>query len=155
MEAEINPPPRQATPTYDDVTLGEELPELVVQLTPTTIVAGAIASRDFYPGHHDKDRAQELGMKDIFMNILTSGGWAGRFITDWAGPNALLRNLSIRLGVPNYPGDTMTATGRVIEKLVQAGKPIVRIELKISNGLGDHLTGTAEVELPAARHMTP
>jgi acyl dehydratase len=147
----MNAPLRQTTPTYDEVTLGEELPQMVVQLTPTTIVAGAIASRDFYPGHHDKDRARELGMKDIFMNILTSGGWAGRFITDWAGPDALLRNLSIRLGVPNYPGDTMTATGQVIEKVVEAGKPIVRIEIKISNALGDHLTGTAEVELPAAR----
>ncbi len=34
------------------------------------------------------------------MNILTSNGLAGRFVTDWAGPFATVRRVKIRLGAP-------------------------------------------------------
>ncbi len=93
---------------YDDVNVGDELPTLVIPLTRTLIVATAIASRDYQDVHHDPGLAQERGSPDIFMNILTTNGFVGRFITDWAGPDAVLKSVKIRLGAPNYPGDTMT-----------------------------------------------
>ena len=134
----------QPTLRYADVSIGDELPELVVPITPTAIIAGAIASRDYQDVHHDRDLAIERGSRDIFMNILTTNGYVGRYVTDWAGPEALLANVEIRLGAPNYPGDTMKITGHVKQK--QDGK--VTVEIRGANDLGDHVTGTVELTLP-------
>jgi acyl dehydratase len=120
----------------------ESLPPLDIPLTPTVIVATAIATRDYQDVHHDKDRAQELGSENIFMNILTTNGYVGRFITDWAGSGARLKRVAIRLGAPNYPGDTMHLTGRVTN--VEGG--ITTVAVRGANRLGDHVLGTVELE---------
>jgi acyl dehydratase len=143
------------TPVFDEVEVGTELPALTVDVTTTTIVVGAIASRDFYPGHHDKDYAQRAGMDDVFMNILTTNGWVARYLSDWAGPDGILRRLDLRLGVPNYPGDTMVLTGRVTGARVAQGAGTVEVELQGVNGRGNHVTGRAVVELPRATTTGP
>ncbi len=127
-----------------DVSVGDELPGLDVPITATAIVAGAIASRDYQDVHHDRDLAVARGSKDIFMNILTTNGYVGRFVTDWAGPEALLRCVDIRLGAPNYPGDTMTLNGCVKE--MKEG--VITVEITGSNALGHHVTGSVELVLP-------
>ena len=86
---------------------------MVINVTPTRVVAGAIASRDFMPVHHDRDYANQQGAPDIFMNILSDTGYCSRFLTDWAGPDAMITRLAIRLGVPVFPGHTLTYTGSV------------------------------------------
>jgi hypothetical protein len=126
-----------------DVHVGDELPTLAIPLTRTRIVATAIASRDYQDVHHDPGLAQERGSKDIFMNILTTNGFVGRFITDWAGPDAQLRSVKIRLGAPNYPGDTMVLTGAVTRK----DGATVDVALRGANSLGDHVTGTVTLDL--------
>jgi hypothetical protein len=131
---------------YADVAVGDELPQLDVPLTRTLIVATAIASRDYQDVHHDPGLAVERGSKDIFMNILSTNGFVGRFITDWAGPDSTVRNVSIRLGAPNYPGDTMVMTGKVTTKDDTART--VEVGLRGANSLGDHVTGTVLVQLP-------
>lgn len=130
--------------SYDDIAVGEVLPELAIPLTRTLIVSTAIATRDFQDVHHDPDLARERGSKDVFMNILTSNGLAGRFVTDWAGPVVRVRRVKIRLGAPNHPGDTMTMTGEVVSK--ENG----HVEVKVvgANSLGNHLSGTVTVAYP-------
>ena len=130
---------------FDQVNVGDELPPLEVPLTRTLIVATAIASRDFQDVHHDPSLAQQRGSKDIFMNILSTNGFVGRFVTDWAGPDAIIRKVAIRLGAPNYPGDTIMMTGQVIAK--DGGK--VDVTVRGANSLGDHITGTVTVSLPS------
>jgi len=129
---------------YDDVNVGDELPALPIALTRTLIASTAIASRDYQDVHHDPGLAQERGSPDIFMNILSTNGFVGRFITDWAGPDAVLRAVKIRLGAPNYPGDTMTMTGTITKK--EDG--VVEVDVQGTNQLGDHVTGTVTLELP-------
>ncbi|MBV9412460.1 MAG: MaoC family dehydratase [Acidimicrobiia bacterium] len=124
---------------------GDELPPLDVPITRTAIVAGAIASRDYQDVHHDAELAKARGSKDIFMNILTTNGWVGRFVTDWAGPDAVLKKVAIRLGAPNYPDDTMLMTGRVKSK---GDDGLVEVEIKGENSIGDHVTGTVTLVLP-------
>jgi hypothetical protein len=133
------------TLAYEEVAVDDELPPLELPLTRTLIVATAIASRDYQDVHHDPALAVERGSKDIFMNILTTNGFVGRFITDWAGPDAVLRKVAIRLGAPNYPGDTMTLTGRVTAK---HDGGVVEVGVRGANSLGDHVVGTVEVQLP-------
>jgi acyl dehydratase len=130
---------------YADVNEGDELPPLDVPITRTAIVSGAIASRDYQDVHHDAELAKARGSKDIFMNILTTNGWVGRFVTDWAGPDAVLKKVAIRLGAPNYPDDTMLMTGTVKSK---GDDGLVEVEIKGENSLGSHVTGTVTLVLP-------
>ena len=124
-----------------DMAVGHELPELVVPITRTLIVATAIASRDYQDVHHDPALAVERGSPDVFMNILTTNGLVGRYITDWAGPGASLRKVAIRLGAPNYPGDTMTLTGKVIAN----DNGVASVHVRGVNSIGAHVTGTVTV----------
>ncbi|MBA2807418.1 MaoC family dehydratase [Streptomyces sp. KM273126] len=124
---------------------GEELPPLEIPITRTLIVAGAIASRDYQDVHHDAELARQKGSPDIFMNILTTNGLVGRYITDHFGPGAVLRKVDIRLGAPNYPGDRMVLTASV--ETVEDGTATVRVVGE--NGIGRHVTGTVTVTLPS------
>jgi acyl dehydratase len=129
--------------------VGDELPELVLEMTATRIVAGAIATRDFMPVHHDRAFAQAQGAPDIFMNILSTNAYCGRYLSDWAGPESLVRTLAIRLGVPVFPGSTLRVTGRVTNIDDGPQERLVHIELRAATDLGDHATGTAVVAIPA------
>ena len=134
---------------YEEVEVGQELPELLIDLTPTVIISTAIASRDYQDVHHDRDLAHKRGSKDIFMNILSTNGFVGRFVTDWAGDEAVLKRVAIRLGAPNYPYDRMRMTGRVESKEVVDGEGIVELSIRGANGLGDHVTGKVRLVLPS------
>ncbi len=136
------------TRTLYDVKVGDELPELVIELTPTVIISTAIASRDYQDVHHDRDLAHKKGSKDIFMNILSTNGFVGRYVTDWAGPNAVLRSVKIRLGVPNYPYDEMRMTGKVERVELVDGEGRVELRIRGANQLGDHVKGTVQLVLP-------
>ncbi|MFF3689420.1 MaoC family dehydratase [Streptomyces sp. NPDC002187] len=128
------------------VHIGMALPPLTVPVTRTLIVAGAVASRDYQDVHHDAELARSKGSPDIFMNILTTNGLVGRYVTDCFGEHAVLRKVAIRLGAPNYPGDTMVLSGTVTSlDGVTAGVQVVG-----ANGIGTHVTGTVTVILPEA-----
>ena len=120
-----------------------ELPALTVDATTTFVVSTALATRDFQDVHHDRDAAVARGSQDIFLNILTTTGLVQRFVTDWAGPAAVVRNVSIRLGVPCYAGDTLTFTGTARSDVEDTVVDVVG-----RCGLGDHVTGTVRVTLP-------
>jgi hypothetical protein len=140
-------------PLFSTVAVGDDLPVLELPITRTLIVSGAIASRDYQDVHHDSVLAKERGSQDIFMNILTTNGLVGRYVTDWSGPRSRLSEVNIRLGAPNHPDCIMTLTGSVTEKgeLTEDGQyGAVTVSLRGANDLGDHVTGTVEVLLPVA-----
>ena len=122
------------------------LPELVIEASPTFVISSAIATRDFQDVHHDRDRAVQRGSQDIFLNILTTTGLVQRFVTDWAGPQAMVRKVAIRLGAPCYAGDTLTFTGQAEPAGVDGTEYLVRVTGRCS--LGDHVTGTVRVLVP-------
>jgi uncharacterized protein len=126
---------------------GPALPELVIDVTPTFVVASAIATRDFQDVHHDRDRAVAGGSKDIFLNILTTTGLVERFVSVWAGPQAVFQAISIRLGVPCHAGDTLTFSGHVTEE--DGGACVVAVVGRCS--LGDHVTGTVRIDAPRGK----
>ncbi len=143
---------RTSTLRWADIDVGDELTPLEIPVTTTTIVAGAIASRDFMPVHHDRDYANKQGSPNVFMNILTSNGYCVRFLTDWAGPEAMVTKLSIRLGVPAFPDDPLRFTGSVTAKTkgsaaVRPAENFVEVTFQAANSLGNHVSGTAVVSL--------
>ena len=139
-----------ATIDWRMVQIGDPLPAMVIDVTPTRVVAGAIASRDFMPVHHDRDYANQQGAPDIFMNILSDTAYCSRFVTDWAGPDAMIRRLAIRLGVPVHPGHTLTYTGEVTSVTRDGDVAIIEVALRALNELGEHVGGTAQLSVPAS-----
>ncbi|GFG67280.1 beta-hydroxyacyl-ACP dehydratase [Mycobacterium kubicae] len=139
---------RATTLKWSDIDVGDEVSALEIPVTTTVIVAGAIASRDFMPVHHDRDYANKQGSPNLFMNILTTNGLCTRFLTDWAGPEAMVKKLSIRLGVPSFPDDPLRFTGSVTGKSEGSeGENFVEVAFKATNSLGDHVSGTAVLSL--------
>ena len=133
--------------TIADVTVGDALPKFKLPITARLIVSSAIASQDFQDVHHDKAAAEEKGTPDIFMNILSSNGFVGRYLTDWAGPASRIKKIKFNLGAPNYPGDTMTMTGEVKEITEDNGLHFAHVDFKGKNGMGNHISGSAVVQL--------
>jgi len=133
---------------FSSLAVGDALPELAIPITRTLIVAGALASRDYQDVHHDAKLSVERGSPDIFMNILTTNGLVGRYVTDWTGPSGFLKKVDIRLGAPNYPDDTMVLRGEVLA--LRAGDERGEVDVKVvgSNSIGDHVVGTVTVSLP-------
>lgn len=137
------------TKYWEDTVEGEELPPLERDITATLIAVGAIsATRDFYPVHHDAAFAKASGAQDIFMNILTTGGILGKFLTDWSGPEGEIKKISMRLMVPNYPGDRMKVTGRVEKRYQEGDQHLVQVALEATNSMGPHVQATAIMALP-------
>ena len=139
---------------WNDIRVGDAVSPMRIDVTATVIVAGAIATRDFMPVHHDRDYAKSQGAPDVFMNILTDNGYCSRFLTDWAGPEAMVKRIAIRLGVPAHPGSTLEFTGSVTGKSRMDGEGIVEVEFRATNERGDHLSGTAVLGLPLAEPST-
>ena len=135
-------------PKASEIAVGDELPPFELNVTSTVIVAGAIASRDFMPAHHDPVFAKAQGAPDVFMNILTTNGYVARYVTDWAGPEAMLTSIKIRLGAPAVPGKPLRFSGRVAAKREADGACVLELEVRAANDLGDHATGTVTLSLP-------
>ena len=153
-------PRRAETLLAGDISEGDLMPICPIPLTVTGIVATAIATRDYQDVHHDRDLAHQKGSEDIFMNILSSSGLASRYVSDWAGPDAVFKNLKIRLGAPNHPYDCMTMSGKVtaVESAgsgeggsseVSDSGADVTVEFAGINSRGPHITGSATLHLPA------
>ncbi len=131
-----------------EIAIGDELPPFDLPVTSTVIVAGAIASRDFMPAHHDREFAMAQGAPNMFMNILTTNGYVSRFVTDWAGPEAMIRSIKIRLGAPAVPGQPLRFSGQVAQTSHEGDECVIEVAVRAANDLGDHATGTVVVSLP-------
>jgi len=141
----------KTTLDWNAIRVGDAITPMTIDVTATVVVAGAIATRDFMPVHHDRDYANSQGSHNIFMNIMTDNGLCSRFLTDWAGPEAMVRKIAIRLGVPAYASSKLAYTGTVTGKSQLDGEGIVEIEFRASNDQGDHVSGTAVIGLPLER----
>jgi N-terminal half of MaoC dehydratase/MaoC like domain len=118
--------------------VGRRTPDIVIPITPTFVVATAIATRDYYAIHHDTDWARSIGRPGIFTNILTTTGLVGQVMTNWAGPATRLKSIDLRLLAPNYPGDELTLRGKVSA----VDGDLVTLEVTGTNAIGTHVRAT-------------
>ena len=135
------------TLNYADVNIGDKIPDLDIPITASLISCAALATRDFEPCHHDKAVAQGMGLPDVFMNILTSQALMARFVTDWSGPEAVMKALKVKLGAPNVPGMTMTVSGEIVEK--NDNEKSIKVDVTGENNIwGMHMSGSVQIALP-------
>ena len=126
------------------IEVGTKLPELSLYGDPTFIVSTAIATRDYQDVHHDRDKAQAKGSKDIFVNILTDTGLVQRYVTDWAGPQTQVLSCALRLGAPAYPYDILRFTGTIVSE----SDGVTTIDVMGQVSVGTHVNARLEVVLP-------
>ncbi|WP_412741082.1 MaoC/PaaZ C-terminal domain-containing protein [Krasilnikovia sp. MM14-A1259] len=120
---------------------GGILPTWELAVTPTVVISTALATRDFQDVHHDRDAAVRRGGRDIFLNILATTGLVQRYVTDWAGPEARVRGVAVRLGTPCYANDTLTFTGRAAPDA--RGERVVTVSGRTARG--EHVAATVRV----------
>ena len=143
--------------TLDQVKAGDELPEFAYDVTATTVVLDALASRDWRPMHHDKDFAQNRnGTRDIFLNTPNQAAWFERYLTDWSGPYGRLGRMKFRMRDSVFPGDRMVFRGRV-EAVRTDDAGCGWAEVAVSVSVGDKVCTecNARIALPAAAGDNP
>lgn len=139
-----------ASGAAEGTDLPERLAPWVVEVTPTLVIAGALATRDAQDVHHDGALARRRGFKNIFLNNFTTMALVSRFVTDWAGPGAAIRSFSFRLGRPQYPHDLLRFTGAVTRReLGDDGLTRLEVEVLGDNALGNHVRCALRLELHA------
>ena len=145
------------TLTIDRLEAGQSLPALSHDVTATTVVLGALASRDWRPMHHDYKFATERnGTRDIFLNTPNLAAWFERFITDWTGPRGRIGRMTFRMRDSVFPGDRMVFAGSVTDVTTDAAG-CGWVELDITVAVGDRLccTCTARVAIPTEESDNP
>ena len=135
--------PRPARPMR--LAAGGQADPVVVPATPTQILAGALATRDFYPVHHDRDFARAHGNRDFLMNILTTNGLLARTVGEWTSQAPLIR-LVTRLVAPAYAHDELRVTGTIAD----AGPGWAELTVRATLTRGVHAEAVARVStMPA------
>ncbi|MEV8634007.1 acyl dehydratase [Streptosporangium sp. NPDC051023] len=132
------------TPTEEQVEIGAVLPGLTIALTPAVTISTGSATADLTPVRREAEGARTRRSKDDFLNILITMGLVERYVTDWAGPEALIRGINVKLGVPAYEGDTLALTGTVVA--CEDGEFTVRVRGEVS--IGEHTSGTVRFAFP-------
>jgi acyl dehydratase len=140
-----------------EVAVGDALPELSVDVTPTTVVLGALASRDWRPMHHDYKFATERnGVADIFLNTPNQAAWFERYVTDWTGPRGRLGRMTFRMRDSVFPGDRMvfsaTVTGTETD---DAGCGWVALDVALTVGERTCSTCAVRVAVPTTPDDNP
>lgn len=135
---------------HGDVSIGDSLPVLRYDVTATTVVLGALASRDWRPMHHDKDFAvNRNGTRDIFLNTPNQAAWFERFVTDFTGPHGRLGRVTFRMKGSVFPGDTMELHGLVEDVSVDdTGCGWLELALSLRVGDDEKTTCRARVAVP-------
>ena len=140
-----------------DVAEGLQLPPLSFDVTPTIVVLGAIASRDWRPMHHDYAFAvHHQGLKDIFLNTPNQAAWFERYLTDWTGPFGRLGRMTFRMKGSVFPGDTMVLSGTVTDVGVDdTGWGGAGLAVTLSVGEDVKTTCSARIAIPTAPDDNP
>jgi acyl dehydratase len=143
--------------TAADVKPGDPLPTFPVDVTATTVILGALASRDWRPMHHDRDFAiHRNGTRDIFMNTPNQAAWFERYLTDWTGPRGRLARLKFRMKDSVYPGDRMEFSGRIDEvETDEVGCTFVRATVDLKVGDRTVTQCSARIAIPSSRDDNP
>jgi hypothetical protein len=138
--------------TADQIEKGVELPPLAVQVSATTVVLGAMASRDWRPLHHDRDFAiQRIGAKDIFLNAPTQAAFFKRYLTDWSGPRGRIGRMRFRMRDSVYPGDTMVFRG-LVEKVETDARGCSWAEVALTLRVGEQIRTSCQARIALPSH---
>ncbi|NQX90060.1 MAG: MaoC family dehydratase N-terminal domain-containing protein [Halioglobus sp.] len=131
------------------VSVGDEMPRLVMPITVTRCVFMASASRDFAPQHHNtwyshnKSRTREM-----FLGTHFNLGMLSRFMTDYGGPASTVRRIQLQMRRTIGAGEDYVMTGTITRKWEKDGEKLVDMDISIDTQLGPAYTCTGTLALP-------
>jgi peroxisomal enoyl-CoA hydratase 2 len=139
-------------PSFDQLSVGDEAPPLVIEdLSRTNFVRYAGASGDFNPMHHDDTVATSVGNPSVFGHGMLTAGLMARVVKDWFGPEAL-RRFQVRFSKQVWPGETLTCKAKVTALREDDGVGLADLELVVENQEGEpKLTGSATAAVAKGR----
>jgi acyl dehydratase len=108
--------------SYDQLAVGAVMGEASFPATRLSLVKYCGASGDFNVIHWNERIAKAVGLPDVIAHGMFTMAQAGRFVTDWAGPGAVVTEFGVRFSSPvvvpdDDVGATITVSGQVEEKL--------------------------------------
>lgn len=134
---------------FEDVAVGDDLPELTKEPDTRQLVMYASASQDFVPIHYDQNIAQAAGHPTVIIHGALKSAWLAELVTGWIGPTGRLLELDVSYRGIDFPEGTMTCGGKVTETKVEHGVGLVELEIGLRNPEGVVTTpGRALVALP-------
>jgi acyl dehydratase len=136
--------------TWEDVRDGETLPEVRMEVTLRRCVLDAAATRDYFPGHHDRDYARYQNVRDVYLNTMFFHGFVDRVGGEWAGPAAWLARRRLEMVAPVCVGDTMRTEGRVLRRYEEDGRALVDVEIRVFTEKGLSTKAVLTYALPRA-----
>lgn len=140
-----------------DVTVGAVLPALSYEVTATRLIAGALASRDYSPLHHDRNYVVDVvGQRDIFANTQFQAALIERYLGDWSGPLGRIARMQFRMKSSIFAGDQVLVKGTVDDVLAH-GPCGASAAVNITISVEGRLTTTCETlyALPASHGDNP
>ncbi len=135
------------TAAGESVSAVDSLPEVVLPVTLRLCIHDVAATRDYFPGHHDRDYARAQGARDAFLNTMFFHGFTDRVVTDWAGPRATIRKRRLRMLAPVCIGDTVRTRAHVAARRHEGLHEVVdvRVAVRTEHGIGAEALVTCEL----------
>ena len=138
----------EATLYFEDVTEGDEAPELSHVLTRTDLVAYAGASADFNPMHHDEVKAVAAGQPSVFGHGMFSMGLLGTAVTDYVGIGNV-RRFQVRFAKQTWPDENLTSKIVVTAKRTDGDDHLIDLDVRLANAEGqEKVVGEATAVVP-------
>src|ERR1700736_5134036 len=111
-----------ASPSYDDIQADTEIAPRQYQVTRLSVVKYCGASGDFNVIHCNERIATSVGLPNVIAHGMFTMAQAGRYVTDWAGPRAMVVDFGVRFSSPvvvpdDDIGATIEVSGTVEDKL--------------------------------------
>ncbi|MFJ6025849.1 MaoC family dehydratase [Pseudarthrobacter sp. NPDC092424] len=124
------------SPTFNELSAGQEIGSRTVEVTRTDLVKYAGASGDFNPIHWNEAFATSVELPGVIAHGMFTMGAAVQLVTDWAGDPAAVVDFQTRFTKPVLVTDT-------------TGTPDPGATIEVSGTIGklDADAGTARVDL--------
>ena len=117
-------------PTFESLKVGDEIPALKIPpVSRHTLALYCGASGDHNPIHVDLDYAKSAGLDDVIAHGMLSAGYLARMLTDWV-PQSAIRSINNRFTAMTHVEDSVTCTGKVVEKFEKGNEKLVRLEMQ-------------------------
>lgn len=124
-----------APPRFETLEVGQAVPGRAYSaVTVIDTVRWAGFQENYAQLHFDRDYVRnEAGLKTFIASGAFRESLMVRLITDWLGPRGRFCQLETRQMLPTLEGDSLSYSGRVVEKSDDPVNPWVKLEMEGHN----------------------